>query len=87
MKKSNINVLKDIDALKTKMKEGFVVETSYDSIFTITGDYSLTEVKLTNGKLMILCVRILHSNDCKDNNILANAALQIIRTFSEKGTH
>lgn len=83
-KKSNAKVLEEIRSLKTKMKQGFTIETSSDRLFGMLRDFDLTEVKLTNGELTILCVRILHDNISPENNIVANAALQIIRTFSEQ---
>ena len=80
-RKSNLKVIEEIKSLKSRMIEGFTLETRFDQMWTILENYDLTEVKLTNGKHIILCVRILHRNTCRNNNILANSALRIIRTF------
>lgn len=83
-RKSNLKVIEEINSLKSHMKEGFTLETRFDQVWSFIDSYDLTEVKLTNAKHTILRVRILHINTCKDNNILANAALQIIRIFANK---
>lgn len=83
-RKSNLKVIEEIKSLKPRMKKGFTLETMFDRVWYFIDSYDLTEVKLTNAKHTILRVRILHINTCKDNNILANAALQIIRTFANK---
>lgn len=83
-RKSNIKVIEEIESLKSHMKEGFTLETRLDQVWTLLEDYDLTEVILSNRKYTLLHLRIIHKNIDKDNNILANAALQIIRLFGNK---
>lgn len=83
-RKSNLKVIEEIKSLKPRMKEGFTLETRFDQVWTILEDYDLTEVILSNGKYTLLHLRIIHKNIDKENNILANAALQIIRLFANK---
>lgn len=84
IRKSNLKVIEEIKSLKPRMKEGFTLETRFDQVWTILEDYDLTEVILSNGKYTLLHLRIIHKNIDKENNILANAALQIIRLFVNK---
>lgn len=83
-RKSNLKVIEEIKSIKPRMKEGFTLETRFDQVWTILEDYDLTEVILSNGKYTLLHLRIIHKNIDKENNILANAALQIIRLFANK---
>ncbi|WP_288161560.1 hypothetical protein [uncultured Akkermansia sp.] len=83
-RKSNLTVIEEIKSLKPCMKEGFTLETRFDQVWTILEDYDLTEVILSNRKYTLLHLRIIHKNIDKENNILANAALQIIRLFANK---
>lgn len=83
-RKSNPKVIEEIKSLKPRMKEGFTLETRLDQVWTLLEDYDLTEVILSNGKYTLLHLRIIHKNIDKDNNIIANAALQIIRLFANK---
>lgn len=83
-RKANSSVIREIESLKNRMQEGFALETKEDTLWTVLADYSLTEVKLTSERGTLLNLSILHTSKSKENNILANAALQIIQTFAKE---
>lgn len=65
------------------MHEGLVLETREALAWTPLGYINITKVKLSSEQGILLNLKIMHYFVDSYNNILANAVLQIIRTFAD----